>query len=62
MSVFHSNCCNQYLDSDKSGYHDIKDEGLLCDECKSKLQEEDIRESIYQFRKMLKEEMDEKQG
>lgn len=54
MSTFHCNGCNQWLDSDKEGYHEMDENVFICDMCECRHQEDEFRESMDQFRKMAK--------
>jgi hypothetical protein len=54
MSIFFCAGCNQYLDSDIEGYHEIDDGIFKCDTCECLEHEEEFRECMNQFRKMAK--------
>ena len=54
MSMFHCNGCDKYLDSDIEGYHEIDEGVFYCDMCECKEHEDDFRDMIDQFRKMVK--------
>jgi len=56
MSAFFCPSCQQYLDSDIAGYHEIDDNVFFCDNCESKFHNKEYIASVNELFEGVKEE------